>query len=402
MVKFILGRIMLKKLTTNFIMLLTLVSCNAEMPSSLLGSYSYPICRAFGGIGAEDSFTCGERYCSYDAPGDKSSICVVDQDAMAETKISYSIGDGYNLITDKTTSSCLAEVGLEDMKEEVVRKADSSFDIVRDHKDFYEKNTTKKKTGLGGFFGWLFGGGYSRTRTTIKENSKVRESMYVTASYSYTTKKLTLDVDEPTLTPGSRQSLYADKLKFRAKCGDRYVKSISQGGLIKLAFKADLNSERSYSREIVQSAFSIGLVGIFSVKTNTTKTREVRELLQTMRVTSTCQSVGASPELCARHQLDQQSYKIEDDVLKARIEQARADLIAEVQAGNVAPIGEELEEYPIDISEGKSLFDYLYDYRPLREKFSKWADLYIQVEENCDAFDYFGSQCSTAKKIYSH
>ena len=103
-------------------MLLTLVSCNAEMPSSLLGPYSYPICRAFGGIGAEDSFTCGERYCSYDAPGDKSSICVVDQDAMAETKISYSIGDGYNLITDKTTSSCLAEVGLEDMKEEVVEE----------------------------------------------------------------------------------------------------------------------------------------------------------------------------------------------------------------------------------------------------------------------------------------
>ena len=45
-------------------------------------------------------------------------------------------------------------------------------------------------------------------------------------------------------------------------------------------------------------------------------------------------------------------------------------------------------------------FDYFYDYRPLRKKFSKWADSYVQLEENCDYFDYPGSQCMTAEKDF--
>ena len=42
----------------------------------------------------------------------------------------------------------------DDIREEVVNKAESTFDLVRDHEEFYEKDTTTKKFGIGGFFGY--------------------------------------------------------------------------------------------------------------------------------------------------------------------------------------------------------------------------------------------------------
>jgi hypothetical protein len=391
---------MLFKLVSTTSIFLSVLACNAEMPSEIAGTFAHPYCSAMGGAGAEDTFSCGERACSYDSQGDEQSICVVDADAVAKNGLLYHIGDGYDLITDKTSPSCLIGADTDDIRPEVLNKAESTFDLVRDHEEFYEKDTTTKKFGIGGFFGWLFGGGFSRSKTTITENSRISDSLYLTASFSYTTKKMSMFGKEPKLTPMSKQLLLSNSLRFRSKCGDQYVKAIKEGGRIVLSFKADINSERNYSKETVETAFKIGLGGLFSVSTDTAKTQQVEQLLETMRVTSSCKSVGASPELCANHQLDQESYKLTDDVLKARIEQAKNDLIEEVKRGNVASIGEELDDYPLVISSNKSYFDYFYDYRPLREKFSKWADAYVQVEENCDYFDYPGSQCMSAEKNF--
>ena len=157
----------------------------------------------------------------------------------------YHIGDGYDLITDKTSPSCLREAKSDDIREEVVNKAESTFDLVRDHEEFYEKDTTTKKFGIGGFFGWLFGGGFAKTKTVVTENSKVSDSLYVTASFSYNTKRMSLFGKEPTLTPTAKQLLLSNKLRFRSKCGDQYVKTIKEGGRIVLSFRADINSERT-------------------------------------------------------------------------------------------------------------------------------------------------------------
>ena len=51
----------------------------------------------------------------------------------------------------------------------------------------------------------------------------------------------------------------------------------------------------------------MGLGGLFSVTTTTQHSKEVREILENMKITSKCSSVGASPELCANHQLDEET-----------------------------------------------------------------------------------------------
>ena len=100
---------MFSKLFTVISISLSIFACNAEIPSRITGSFAYPYCRAMGGAGAQDSFSCGERSCSYDSSGDENSICVVDADAVAKNGMLYHIGDGYDLITDKTSPSCLRE-----------------------------------------------------------------------------------------------------------------------------------------------------------------------------------------------------------------------------------------------------------------------------------------------------
>ena len=378
---------------------LTMFSCSGETPSKIQASFAYPYCRTLGGAGAEDSFSCGGRSCSHDVVGDESSVCVVDEDAMSRVGLQYHIADGYDLISDDTKPSCLV-TPTEKVREISVNRTDDEFEVIRDHQTFYNKTTTTKKFGIGGFFGWLFGGGFARSKTTVEETETSSESFYLMASFSVIKKELSFSEREPRLKAVMKQALLNNPKEFRTRCGDQYVSKAFEGGKIFLTFKADLSSSKKYKKESVETAFKMGLGGLFSVTTTTQHSEEVREILENMKITSKCSSVGASPELCAKHQLDEESYKLGDDVLKSRIEQAKKDLISEVEKGNIASVDIELEDYPLNIANTKKYFDYFYDYRDIRKRLSVWADDFVRIEENCDNFDFPASVCMNARIDY--
>ena len=121
-----------------------LVACNPGGPGDIKASFAYPACRSMGGVGAEDSFSCGGSSCSFDVVGDESTICKVDADALERTGLQYNIADGYDVITDKTKPSCLAS-GVDVVEEVEVHRTHDEFDIVRDHKSFTKKQPLRKK-----------------------------------------------------------------------------------------------------------------------------------------------------------------------------------------------------------------------------------------------------------------
>ena len=87
-----------------------------------------------------------------------------------------------------------------------------------------------------------------------------------------------------------------------------------------------------------------------------------------------------------------------DDVLKSRIEQAKKDLISEVEKGKwLLSSYIELEDYPLNIANTKKYFDYFHDYRDIRKRLSVWADDFVRIEENCDNFDFPASVCMNAR-----
>ena len=310
----------------------------------------------------------------------------------------YYLGDGYDALSGQRKASCL-DISSVILRQSPVNRTLDTIDIIGSHSDLIHHLNVEMNLEASGLVHAVTLSG-SIKGDIIRETQLTEDSITLIASFTYFKNEISIYDSQPSLSANHMAELKQDNLLFRKQCGDKFTRSIKTGAVMYLVVKAQQTQQINSSKDQVQATFKAALGSLFGIGPSYTFSTEQKQILESLRLSSTCYAEGTSAKICAAQLLSAAQLNIHDNTLLDRVNAARKSLAEDIDGGkNLVALDEELESYDTPLSMGelprsKLFFDYSFYLNNLQS----WLDEEATVTTICDTVSYAQNECTAATK----
>ncbi|KFA89327.1 hypothetical protein Q664_35075, partial [Archangium violaceum Cb vi76] len=294
----------------------------------------------------------------------------------------FYLGQGFDLLLDAYSQFCLNNVHPDfRVKKVPVGSSSMSINLSTSTTHLFSLLDVSMSGALsfedGGYRGELAGG----KARVIHQVTDIYQKLIV-LRWSYEAESWSLETPIEQLKPEFVDLLSlrdANQQKwFRARCGDKYVNSLTQGAKLYMVFRFD--GKRFSAQESESAALSLEANLKTSLNANGTSqvSAQTRELLEKLNVSVEAYSVGGDPLTLAG--ISQFNF---DSVFQA--------FVNSVKPANHRVVTQTLRDYEIPLSlSNYSYFQIFTNYNPMLQNLKNWILLDIQRDARCDLLKSYG------------